>query len=286
MEKEFLKSLGAREKDISILEEYFRNPFIIPEPGKEPACDIEFLKAWERIFDHAAAKSAADALNRYMVPVERYMTFEEPDLVELVLHHTPVGGIPVIKAGCQKDFETLVVQIIYKGKRPQGLESTGASFAYGKKTRFIILSNKDYSNVPAEEIGITEEEWKDKSMKIRLEHECTHYFTKQVLGSSRNNLYDECIADFFGILYAFGEYRADWFLRFLGLRGSSGRRLKFYMNELPEETHEVVSRTAVQAAESLEKWSRSKIFSEMDDYRRKLWLCSRSICEWCQGGLE
>lgn len=66
-------------------------------------------------------------------------------------------------------------------------------------------------------MNLSQAEWRRLSITIRLEHECTHYFTYRVLGSMRNNLLDELIADYQGIVSAIGKYRADWFLRFMGL---------------------------------------------------------------------
>ena len=83
--------------------------------------------------------------------------------------------------------------------------------------RFILLSSGPYSGVGAAAVGEPEEKWKKTSLTIRLEHECAHYFTRQALGAMRNAILDELIADFAGIVAATGRYRADWFLRFLGL---------------------------------------------------------------------
>jgi hypothetical protein len=90
--------------------------------------------------------------------------------------------------------------------------------------RFVLLSGGPYSGVPAEALGLTAEEWSRASMTLRLEHECAHYFTRRVLGSMRNNLLDELLADYAGIVAAAGRYRADWALRFLGLEGEDGCR--------------------------------------------------------------
>lgn len=111
-------------------------------------------------------------------------------------------------------FQNLTTNLIYKGKRPENLSSTGASFVYGKSTRFILLSAKPYSNVSASTLGLKEEDWLEKSMKIRLEHECSHFFTKRFFGNAQNHLHDELIADFFGLLSAFGNYSAEYWESF------------------------------------------------------------------------
>ncbi|HEX5727756.1 MAG TPA: hypothetical protein VFX98_19955 [Longimicrobiaceae bacterium] len=89
---------------------------------------------------------------------------------------------------------------------------------------FILLSGGPYSGVAAGSLGLAEDEWRALSFTIRLEHECAHYFTRRVLGAMRNTLLDELIADYAGIAAAAGRYRADWFLRFLGLEEADGYR--------------------------------------------------------------
>jgi hypothetical protein len=90
--------------------------------------------------------------------------------------------------------------------------------------RFVLLSDGPYSGVPAGEMGMEEGAWRAASLAIRLEHESAHYFTRRALGSMKNALHDELIADYAGIVAAEGRYRADWFLRFLGADGEGGYR--------------------------------------------------------------
>jgi len=123
--------------------------------------------------------------------------------------------------------------------------------------RFIILSTGPYSAVPAEALGLGEEEWRRKSLAIRLEHECAHYFTRRVFGSMRNSLHDELIADYQGIRAAEGRYRADWFLRFMGLEDGAfreGGRLQNYRGTPPlsDGAFAVLQALVRSAAASLE----------------------------------
>ena len=103
--------------------------------------------------------------------------------------------------------------------------------------RFLILSDGPYSGVSAQEMGLADEEWRRLSLVIRREHECAHYFTRRVFSSMKNRLLDEIIADYMGITAAAGRFRADWFLRFLGLENfpdyrESGR-LENYRGDPP-----------------------------------------------------
>jgi hypothetical protein len=124
--------------------------------------------------------------------------------------------------------------------------------------RFILLSRGPYSAVPAADLGLDDEAWIEKSLAIRLEHECAHYFTRRVFGSMRNSLHDELIADYQGIRAAEGRYRADWFLRFMGLEAfpayRPGGRLQNYRGQPPlsEAAFRVLQALLKSAAETLE----------------------------------
>lgn len=126
--------------------------------------------------------------------------------------------------------------------------------------RFIILSPGEYSAVSAEAIGLSEKEWLNLSLKIRLEHECTHYFTRRAFSCMQNNLLDEVIADFMGLVSATGTYRADWFLRFVGLecfpKYRSGGRLENYQGDPPlsDEAFPVLQALVYSAAKNLQQY--------------------------------
>ncbi|NLK53037.1 MAG: hypothetical protein GX295_11455 [Syntrophomonadaceae bacterium] len=123
---------------------------------------------------------------------------------------------------------------------------------------FLILSDNEYSGVPAERLGLAEDEWRRLSKVIRREHEATHYFTLRFLGSARNHLLDEFIADYMGIVAAADKYRADWFLTFMGLEDypafrPGGRLTKYLKNvEISEQAFELIKTYLKQAADNLE----------------------------------
>lgn len=126
--------------------------------------------------------------------------------------------------------------------------------------RFIILSRGAYSAVAATEMGLTEADWLDRSVTLRLEHECCHYFTRRLFGAMRNNVLDELIADYQGIIAANnGIYHADWFLRFAGLEAfphyRDGGRLQNYVGDLSEGAVKVLQGLVKAAAENLERFN-------------------------------
>lgn len=128
--------------------------------------------------------------------------------------------------------------------------------------RFMLLSDGPYSAVPAADLGLDETEWRNKSLIIRRDHECAHYFTRRLFGSMRNNLLDELIADYAGIVAAEGHYRADWFLRFIGLHNypdyQPGGRLDLYRGDPPlsDAAFRVLQTLVVRAAAHLQEVDR------------------------------
>jgi hypothetical protein len=212
------------------------------------------------------------------LPEATGLNLQQPDALQLRIHPSLAGKIPVLIAGCRADFVTLV-QALAKRNEPHPIPDVmGAVIVAGynnwdriRQYRhrweanqpqpvseedwkaefqqlipqkalyqdcFILLSTGNYSAVSAAEMGMEESTWRNLSVLIRLEHECAHYFTRRLLGSMQNNLMDELIADYRGIVVANnGCYRADWFLRFLGLESfphyREGGRLENYRGNPP-----------------------------------------------------
>lgn len=224
----------------------------------------------------ASPEYAASTRAGAPAPEEGGVELDAPDALSLVLHPTAAGRIPVLLAGTMDDFRTLVRALTRRNEPAPLPASMGACMVAGYNNwervarlrraweagelafdgaadwgaafralrerkelyqdRFVILGPGPYSGVPAGEMGMGEDEWRACSVRIRLEHECAHYFTRRVLGSMRNNLLDELIADYVGIASAAGGFRASWFLRFMGLEGDGyreGGRLQNYRGDPP-----------------------------------------------------
>src|SRR5699024_5070348 len=188
------------------------------------------------------------------------LILDHPEKLDLVIHQTPAGHIPILVVRERNDFVTLVQALTKKNEPIPIPDAMGACMVAGynnwdriwryKKEweqrkqaeklnqdwqaefktlipnkalyqdRFMILSDGAYSGVASEDLQLSSAKWRELSLIIRREHEATHYFTQRVLGSMRNNMLDELIADYIGIVSAVGEYRAEWFLRFVGLENA------------------------------------------------------------------
>jgi hypothetical protein len=123
----------------------------------------------------------------------------------------------------------------------------------------IILSEGPYSSVESADLGLADEDWRRISLIIRREHECVHYFCRRVLSSRRFNLLDELLADYAGIVHAWGRFQADWLLRFLGLeafpRYRVGGRLEVYRGRPPlsDGAFQVLQSLAWKAVRNLQE---------------------------------
>ncbi len=122
--------------------------------------------------------------------------------------------------------------------------------------RLILLSDGPYSAVPAAEVGLDPATWRERSLALRLAHECFHCLTLRRHGRIRSHLLDELLADYVGSLAAFGSYDAGRALRFLGLNVDApslpGGRWEIYRGALPEAAIPILARLVEAAARALE----------------------------------
>jgi hypothetical protein len=227
------------------------------------------------------------------------LALHRADCLMLSIRETAAGCVPVLAVGVRQDFEALVQALTRRNEPWPVPRSMGACIVTGYNNwgrifelrrqweeaapeppspeqwkvkfrevaaqpdlyqdRFILVSAGPYSAQRADELGLTEEDWALRSSKIRIEHECTHYFTLRVLGSMRNALPDEIIADYMGIVACESSYRRDWLLRFLGLesfpRYRPGARLENYRGDPPltDGAFTVLAAAAHRAAHNLER---------------------------------
>lgn len=219
------------------------------------------------------------------IPSATGLEIGRPDLIGLEIHESPAGRIPVILARGRDEFAALLRALTRRNEPVPVPDSQGAIMVSGYNNwerireqqrrgepldgilsrkesyqdRFILLSDGPYSAVPAADLGLEDAEWRRISLEVRRDHECVHYFTRRLFGSMRNNVLDELIADYAGLVAATGTFRADWFLRFLGLedypRYRPGGRLDLYRGDPPlsEDAFHSLHGLIRSAAETLER---------------------------------
>jgi len=304
-----LATLGASEGEIDELLAYNENVFdlgLLQPETRFPLPDEPFVSFWEPLAEAARERGAWTVLREHLpqlsfpiragisatesyraatrrgVPVETLpeatgLALDEPESIELVLHASAAGRIPLLIARSRGAFVALIQALTKKNEPVPVPVSQGALMVSGYinwsrlreqrqspawsedfiterrelyQDRFILLSDGPYSAVPAADLDLDAAAWKEMSLVIRREHECAHYFTRRLFGSMRNNLLDELIADSAGITAAAGSFRAGWCLRFLTAR------LSIYRGTPPlsDGAFRILQVLVAAAAESLERF--------------------------------
>jgi hypothetical protein len=265
------------------------------------------------------------------IPEATGLALERPEDLELQLHPSAAGHIPLLLVRHRPDFVTLLQALAHRNEPRLIPTGQGALMVSGynnwcriselkrqwearsdeKKpptwgdelTRlqghkelyqdcFILLSDGPYSAVLAADLALDEATWRERSLVLRRDHECAHYFTLRLFGSMRNHLQDELMADFAGLVGAFGQYRAEWFLRFLGAGAFDrpGRRLDLYRGNPPlaDAAFAQLQHQVAAAARNLERFDQARErSSDPHDTARVLTVLARfSIEELAKEGAE
>jgi len=294
-----------------------------------PLADEPFVPCWEAWEDEAkAGRGVVEVLRRHLpqlafpvregvsasedyraatrrgvdpaeLPSATGLPLERPGAVELSVHQSPAGRIPVLLTPVRRDFITLVRALARRNEPTPVPDSQGAVMVSGFnnwarvaalrhhweglapdaretatwpeelgrisrqpelfRDRFIVLFAGPYSGVPAADLGLEPAHWLALSLAIRREHECAHYLTRRLFGAMRNHALDELVADYAGLVAATGRFRADWFLRFLGIdredRIRPDGRLHIYRGDPPlsDRAFRALWRLLRAAAENLER---------------------------------
>jgi len=335
MRTQVLRELGATDADVEALLAYNQNVFDlaavdnITSTAHFPLPDEPFVDAWRGYLAEAEAsgkgifETLRHKLIQFQFPIQEGISqtdtyraatlrgtpppadlvgiqLNRPEALQLRLHATPAGHIPVLLTADRTDFVTLVRALTLKNEPANVPDSQGAAVVSGYNNwdrvrairtawetsqpqppsaeewqaefanvipqkeryqdRFILLSDGPYSAVQASQLGLSDAEWRQQSVILRRDHECAHYFTRRVFSSMRNNLIDEIIADYAGLVGAIGHYRADWFLRFVGLEAfpayREGGRLQNYRGKPPlsDSAFDILKALVKRAAENLERF--------------------------------
>jgi hypothetical protein len=240
------------------------------------------------------------------------LSLEAPEQLNLFLHTSLAGRIPVLVTKNRNDFKTLVRALTYRNEPKAIPDSMGAAMIKGLNNwdrlrrglskfsqkeilsnrslyqdRIIVLSKIPYSNVAAQAMNLNEEEWLEHSLKIRLNHECAHYFTLRYFGEMTNHMHDEIIADYMGICSVLPNFNSEWFLRFIGLENYPDFRLsgrmKNYLGNPPlsSSAFKVLQKIMFRASNNLEIFDAkiSKTGADSSRFIRMQTLCSLDLLD-------
>jgi hypothetical protein len=213
-------------------DEYLNHCYTIPEtPPVLPLPDEGFAAAWKEAKGEAAQAFLTEITGR-----ELPFPLQEKEALRIFFTATLGGRLPVIVAGNHEDFRCL--EALLNGRNDlTDLPVTVNAFTLRPQAekirghRLILLGQAPYSNVPAQRLGLEEEDWLGRSFRLRLAHECAHYETLRLFGDMKNNALDEILADAFGQMAAFGSFSAERQRLLFGLEPGTGictGRLTFY----------------------------------------------------------
>ncbi|MGK0185853.1 MAG: hypothetical protein ACI9R3_001636 [Verrucomicrobiales bacterium] len=223
----------------------------------------------EGVSDSADYQAATRKGVRPLIPAAPLV--HDPDSISITLHPSAAGRIPVISIADRRDFITVVQALLRKNNPAPIPDSMGASMVAGYtnwdrvrryreawekhnafgdwnaafkefaqqkplyQDRFILLSGGDYSGIAASDVDVDAAKWRATSIELRREHECVHYFTRRVLGSMRNSLLDELVADAVAVRNVAGVVNEKWLALFFGIEDwpdyREGGRLENYVPE-------------------------------------------------------
>jgi hypothetical protein len=327
-----LAALGASPAEVEELLAYNENLFdlgALDPDARFPLPDEPFVAFWDAAEREARTRGAFAVLREHLpqlrfpiqagisetegyraatrrgadvaaIPEATGLEVAHPEAIEIVIHPSAAGRIPLLIARGREEFVALIRALTRRNEPAPVPPAQGALMVAGYNNwsrvgelrrrweagdpaarecttwgeelqrlqatpelyqdRFILLSDGPYSAVPAADLGLGEAEWRAMSLLIRRDHECAHYFTRRLFGSMRNNVLDELIADYAGLVAATGRFHAGWFLRFVGLedfpRYRPGARLDLYRGKPPlsDGAFQVLQALVERAARNLERF--------------------------------
>ena len=244
------------------VEEYLSHCYSIPEITPALPLPAEtFVASWKE----AEGKEALDFLTEITGRSNKIVPLKDKDALRIFLKETLGGPIPVITTENQKDFRS--VEALLNGRNVlSDFPITVNAFTLVARAdkisghRVILLGQAPYSNVPAQQLGLEEGVWLERSFRLRLAHECAHYETLRLFGDMQNHALDEIVADVIGQIAAFGDFSAERQRLFFGLEKGTGRctgRLSYYCRGVLPWEKETVYRSVDAVLDVLEEQIKS-----------------------------
>ena len=218
-------------------EEYFKHCYQMPKifPSIPPE-DEEFVSKWRKAQGDSATKFLSELYGKEL---------NLRGTVKISLTQTLLGTLPVIDTENHDDFTILAAWLMNREKKPLPLTVNAFTIPariFAERHRIILLNRAPYSNIAAEKLSLTAQEWLEKSHALRLRHESAHYETLRLFGGMQNHALDEIIADTLGQIAAFGNFDADRQRLFFGLEkgGTCIGRLQFYCQKVPPHERPII----------------------------------------------
>ena len=233
-------------------DEYLKHFYEIPQLPNLPLADENFVSDWQN-----AEKNAAIDFLQNLYGINFNFDWRNVDAIKISFVQTLAGKLPSIYMENHDDFEALSSFLSNKTeirKLPVTVNAfTMSTKIRGVRHKIILLNRAPYSNVAADKLNLTAEDWLEKSQKIRSRHESAHYETLRLLGGMKNHALDEILADALGQISAFGNFSANRQRIFFGLNGEvCTGRLTFYCQKVLPVERQIIYRAVDAALDKIE----------------------------------
>ena len=287
-EKMVMKTILPWQKKEQTAAEYLLHCYVIP--AKKPTLPLKdeaFVSKWQK----AEGSGVLNFLSYDLGLPAFAFHWEDEDNLCIYFAQTAGGNLPVIATGTHEDFQTM--EALLGGRQiKRELPLTVNAFTLEARAekifhhRILLLNRAPYSSIPAEALGLSEEEWLKRSNRLRLAHECAHYETLRLLGCMKNHALDEILADTFGQIAAFGNFSAERQRLFFGLvqgEDTCTGRLSFYTRNVRCEDRAEIYRTVDRVLDMIEAEIQEMLSRKADDWEILTSLAGQSIVERLAG---
>lgn len=272
--------LKKEQSAVEYLQHFYEIPAELPDL---PLQDEAFVAEWQEAEGRDVLDFLADGLG---LPVSGFC-FEDEERLGISFAKTLGGMLPVINTGCHEDFRAMDALMNGRdGKRE--LPVTVNAFTIEARAekifrhRLLLLNRAPYSNIHADRLGLTEEDWLDRSYRLRRAHECAHYETLRLVGGMKNHALDEILADTVGQIAAFGDFSADRQRLFFGIKHDDDNctgRLSFYTRTVRAEERGQIYRSVDKVLDIVEDTVRELISKKAGKWEILKELAGKSIAD-------
>lgn len=240
------------ENNFITAEEYLKHFYEITQLPQLPLADENFVADWQ-----SAEKNTAIDFLKNLYGINFNFDWRNVDAIKISFAQTLAGKLPMIYTENHDDFTAL--SSFVSGKTEiRNLPVTVNAYTIQAKIRgvmhkIILINRAPYSNIPAEKLSLTTEDWLEKSQKIRIRHESAHYETLRLFGGMKNHALDEILADALGQIAAFGNFSGERQRIFFGLNGGECTgRLTFYCQKVLPDERKIIYRAVDAVLDKIE----------------------------------
>lgn len=146
----------------------------------------------------------------------------------------------------------------------------------------IVIGNREYSGLNAEDAGFNQDIWSDISLKIKIYSSCAHFICRRLFSECKNRIWEEIVSDCIGILFAFNKYDAELAKKLFGVSKKGyvkhGKYAETYLD--PDRNPDELAIKISQTIDKLSQQIRNNILSGITDYYNILIVIEKQMNEY------